>query len=339
MTLDVRDGLERARQAVTPPEDAFERLKRRREWRVRRRRAGSAVVALTVAGVVLGGALFALRTTASGRTGLTNPGQGPTARNGASLVAGTGQFYYDRVAQVYTSGKSDQGVLFTRTLTEQWWAPDGSGRIRTTSEPAFASEQDRQTWIDQTGPIQPQTDDTTYQAGAFPTDGDISGLSTDPVELAKQIEERTATGGASPEPDTTPSPGIPGSTGAEWKAVVENLLQRADAPPALRSALVQLVEGLPGVQRIDDVHDPVGRAAFELRLPSGDGDESVFVDPNTLQPLAWTIAAGGDPGVYGYVEVVDAGAVVDGTTQAPQDGAGYLPAPVKPLPSPQPIAS
>jgi hypothetical protein len=324
MTLDVRDGLERARRAIAPPEDAFERLERRREWRVRRRRVGSAVVALAVAGVAMGGALFALRTTAQSHHGRDLPGSGPTAPSGAPLVAGPGQFYYDRSVQTYSSGQQGSTMLFTRLVTERWWRPDGAGRERTTSTPWFATDADRQAWIDQNGPVEPHVSDRSFDPGTYPVDTDLSGLSTDPTVLAQQLADRTAPDGASPEPYQTPTPGVAGSVGAQLTAAL-NILQMPNATPALRSAVVDVAGSLDGVSRVDSATDPVGRAAFELRFPGEGGGYGMFVDPATNQPLAWGLLNDQGPN---FAEVVTAAGVVDDTTQT-AEGGGYLPAPVR----------
>lgn len=55
---EVKGGLERLAELVTPPDDAFDRLARKRSRRQRNRRVGAALVALALAGAGMGTALI-----------------------------------------------------------------------------------------------------------------------------------------------------------------------------------------------------------------------------------------------------------------------------------------
>jgi hypothetical protein len=67
-------------------------------------------------------------------------------------------------------------------------------------------------------------------------------------------------------------------------AVISDLLAKAPAPPALRSALYQVAAGLPGVRLVRDAHDLIGRSAAEAyvsfrNVPNG--GQALYFNPST----------------------------------------------------------
>src|SRR5438093_7713288 len=62
---ELKEGLERLAQLAAPPDDAFDRLARKRSRTQRNRRVGAALLAFAVAGAGVGAALVAL-----GRSGV-----------------------------------------------------------------------------------------------------------------------------------------------------------------------------------------------------------------------------------------------------------------------------
>ncbi|HEX3925687.1 MAG TPA: hypothetical protein VHY31_25650 [Streptosporangiaceae bacterium] len=67
-------------------------------------------------------------------------------------------------------------------------------------------------------------------------------------------------------------------------AVISDLLAKAPAPPALRSALYQVAAGLPGVRLIRHAHDLIGRSAAEAYLSFRNvpnGGQALYFNPST----------------------------------------------------------
>jgi hypothetical protein len=84
------------------------------------------------------------------------------------------------------------------------------------------------------------------------------------------------------------------------------------ASPAVRTAVLRIIAGLPGVHSQGEVRDPLGRDGVGIVLVGkGDGatfTEQLIVDPDTGELLALVI--GGTPGAKaknGYQAFLDAG--------------------------------
>src|SRR5262249_14267315 len=129
-----------------------------------------------------------------------------------------GQYLYRKAIGVGIHG---------RAVETTWWATNDSGARR-----AACTAPPSQCWSGSQG---------TFGPGAFPsTVGDVSGLSTDPATLLQQLEERIASGGESPEPQSSGaqlSPGV--SAGSLWLAV-SNLAAASSGGPDLKAALFQV---------------------------------------------------------------------------------------------------
>jgi hypothetical protein len=289
---DLREDLRRAGRSVAPPEDSYERLLLRRDRRRRNERLTAGILAMAVAIAGIGGALFALRSTGGERT---RPGEGPP---GLDLSMGPGQYSYVRRLVLYTG----------ETTIETWWGLDGSGRTEVEST-------DEHWGAPKSG---------TFGSGEFPTDADLSDLSTDPAVLAGQVASRSAPGGASPQPDVTPGPGQDDQTGALWRAVTD-LLDMPNASPELKAALFEVTAGITGVETVAGVRDPAGREAVLLQVDTESQHHELYVDPNSHQPLAevdrsldetWSIST-----------IVLAAGIVDSTDEVPAPGDGLVPPP------------
>jgi hypothetical protein len=335
---DVKDRLRRASGFVRPPDDPVERLYRRRTTKRRHDRLAAGGVALTLFVAAVGGSLYALRGSGHARR--------PVA-NGGSLALGDGQYSFIRRTLVVPSMAefNDGGTVVIQT----WWATDGSGRRTASNDGASYGLPSEGTW----------------GAGDFPDIGDLSGLSTDPQTLLDQLRDRSAEGGASPQPDVTPTAGDQADeTGGLWRTV-KDLLGAPNATPELRAALVQAAELIPGVHRIDSVTDPVGREGYGLELDIESVSDRIDVDPVTLLPLAiesrldgqqeaerllglplgMPVTDGSEPSPRGrpsqrravigllMYEIYEEG-IVD-STDAPPVGSQWLtPEPVTPVPTP-----
>jgi hypothetical protein len=316
---DVRDRLRDASNLVSGPDQPFERLVARRDRRHRRERIVAGVVGMALAIGVLGGTLFALSRT--GSHGLLKPANGKTGPHGTKSVSsklagrlamGDGQFFYMKSTTVTTGGN---------IVKETWWASDGSGRV------AFDCTIPNCDNVWGSGPT------GTFGPGDFPTDSDVTGLSTDPTVLAGQLLERTGPSGQSPEPgQISPGPELtPGvSAGSLWRAITE-LLRDPNTEPDLRAAVYQVARDVPGVEVLDATTDPAGRAGVGLAFPYDGGQVVEYdFDPHTLQLLAIKSGVTGFDASYSVYEL----GIVDSTDQTPTGDQWLTPEITGPLPPP-----
>ncbi len=329
---DVRDRLREASNLVPRPRQPFERLVARRDRRRRRERIVAGVVAIALAIGVVGGALLVLSRT-GGNHGVRKPAGSSTGTHGKGKAAQgrTGSKLARRLAKIRLAMEDGQYFYMKSTIVtpdgnivnETWWASDGSGRA------AFDCT------IPNCDSVWGSGVTGTFGPGKFPTDSDVTGLSTDPAVLAGQLLERTGPGGQSPEPgQISPGPELtPGvSAGSEWRAITE-LLRDPNTEPDLRAALYQVAKTVPGVEVLDATTDPAGRAGIGLKFPY-DGGRAVEYDfdPDTLQLLA--IKSGGTSGfdTAGY-SVYELG-IADSTDHAPTGDEWLTPEITGPLPPP-----
>lgn len=306
---DLRERLRRAGDHVSPPEEAFERLVERRRRRQRNGRIAAGAVALALTGAILGGLLVVL----GGReTRLTPGGSGLGApdEGGQSLAVGPGQSFYERSVVIVPDA---EGFEPGTAEVETWCSADGSCRIEAHSDtPSYG--------------VPPSG---AYRPGEYPVE-DLSGLSTDPSLLAGQLRDRSAPGGASPQPEVTPEAGQSPESGGLWRAVTD-LLETPNALPELRAAIFEVAADIPGVEVLEEVVDPVDREALALRIYSEGAERILYFDPDTLQFMAGEEDIGGGP--VWYRIVLQAGIV--GSTSEPPEGHQLLfPEPRRALPSP-----
>jgi hypothetical protein len=304
------ERLVRAGHLVDPPQPSMERLLRRRDRRDRNRRFASTFLALAIAAGGTGGALYALSGIAAGPRRV-EPGNPPSSVSVPPLAPGE-TFYEKYVVVIGEEPGIEEGG---RVDVETWWATDGSGRLeRDTTTPAYG--------------VRPSG---TWGPGEFPGLEDISGLSTDPNELAVQLGVRSAPGGASPQPDVTPEPGQTAESGGLWRAVTA-LMEMPNAEPALRAALFEVAADIPGVEVIRDAQDPVGRDALMLRISSEGADKQLFFDPQTHQLMANVEDYARSP--IWYRIVTEAG-IVGSTEDRPAPDEAFFPPPADPIPDPE----
>jgi hypothetical protein len=309
---ELRERLDRARRLAPVPPDPIGGLLRRRERIQRQRRITSAAVAFLVVAVTTGGLAYAFRGTGNG--GRTPVGPAASGNTGPRLVAGPGEYYYWKTVQVLVDGD---------VTIQTWWGPDGSGRfVSHNPNPNYGTPPDT-TW----GPGGEGLGDLRALLGE-----DLSGLSTDPEILAQQLRQRSAPGGASPQPAVTPGPGQDAETGGLWRAVTDLLGPWAPhATPELRAALFDVAAGIPGVEDLDVREDPAGRPALALRLTTEGSTDTFFFDPDTHLFMASSSMRAGGGAPTSYIVVV-AGGIVDSTDETPAPNEVFFPGPVAGLP-------
>jgi hypothetical protein len=268
---ELRPLLDRARREapLAPPD--LERLHRRRERKERAGHVVTATLALVVGFAAIGGAWFAFRGEADVRSGSGDPIGPPTI----NLHVPEGAYYYVRThadpavmavnPDANLDPRNDATYASNEATWETWWATDDSGRIRNLQGRYF--------------------DDGTFGAGGFSSDsGPVSGLSTDPVELERQLRIRVEADGASPEPYADWGGPV------EWGLIrsIRELLDAPDVAPDVKAALLPVAAGLDGVGAQLDLHaqDPVGRAAILLTTQSEGATHEWWFDPYSHQLLA-----------------------------------------------------
>jgi hypothetical protein len=299
--MDDRDLGTRLRESSrrVMPTIELDAVERGRAAGRRRRQRRDAAAAVVVSVAVIGGLFAGLRFQShSGTAVRAGDGSGTIA---AQPALAAGEFLYIKRAIV-----SDAG----RIVTQTWWGTDGSGRI------------DFHCTIPNCGDVYGSGPTGTFGPGKLPTDDDVTGLSSDPSVLLGQMEQRTAPGGRSPEPEFSPGPQLTAgvTAGSLWDAA-SNILDDPTGGPDLRAALFDVVSGIPGVVVHHDVTDPVGRSAVGLELASigaGGGASWLYFDPTTHQ-----LMAAGAPGSSDYT-LYDEG-VVTSTESAPSDGQWLFP--------------
>jgi hypothetical protein len=305
--------LRTVRDVSRPPEPAYERLLRRRDRKRRNARVASAVTAFVVAAGAVVGVALAFGMHGSDKQAPHVPATNPV---NPELVAQPGQYYY---------WKTVRPMPGEDVIEEIWWGEDGSGRYQADSTNRNYGTPKSQTWGPGDFP------------GMFPLETDLSKLSTDPVALLEQLQERTASGGASPEPQVTVGPGLSPETSSLWRSIA-NLVGMGNATPSLRAAIFDVTRGLPGVEERSGKLDPVGRTAVTLSVQLGDyycgGEDTMYFDPETHLLLA----SDGDLGCVPSLIVV-AGGIVDSRSEVVSPGEGLIPEPSAELPEPSPSPS
>jgi hypothetical protein len=264
--LDLATRLREASRRVSPVLD-LDAVERARDTAQRRRQRRDASAAIFLSVAVIGGLFAGLRLQTHSGTGLRTGDDGTSGVTQPPLLPD--QFLYINRTIV-----SDGG----RIVTETWWGADGSGRV------AFHCT------IPDCGQVYGPPPTGSFGPGTFPTDDDVTGLSSDPTVLQGQMEERTAPGGRSPEPEFSPGPEITAgvTAGSLWDAA-SNILDDPTGGPDLRAALFEVASGIPGVDPHQAVTDPAGRPAVALELASigeGGGTSWLYFDPSTQQLMA-----------------------------------------------------
>jgi hypothetical protein len=318
---ELKERLRRAGGLVRPLEDPLESLRRHRAAKRRRERLLSAAIGMLMVAGILGGGLAVLH-------GLHDDGAGPERSGpGASgLVINPGQYFY--LKQIEIAGPGGDG---SRTEQETWWAPDGSGQLR------FGTNRPEK--------YVPYPPEGVYGKGEFPLpwQSDLSSLSTDPSVLGQQLRERSGADGGSPAPEFASegefaSDGAGPPTTGRMLAAIRHLLDLPQALPDLREALFQVAADLPGVERKDDVEDPLGRNAVALELThDGVGGHWVlFFDPENHQLMAESEARSDLGTVYPFM-LFESG-IVDARGAEPSDDQLLFPR-LGRTPDPAPPAS
>jgi hypothetical protein len=150
---------------------------------------------------------------------------------------------------------------------------------------------------------------------------DLSDLPTDPTELAAKLGSRSGSGGASPNPIATSSPGRT-QEDTSLLRTLQDLFEGGEqfTPPLVRTAMYDVARTMRGVRVVTGTVDPQGRPAVSLRwIVRYEGPPSEvewFFDPDTKQFMGQTWTEGGL--ILEARIVVRAG--IAGSTEGPPQG-------------------
>ena len=175
---------------------------------------------------------------------------------GAGRPPGPGQYLY--VNEVVAKGLgSAQGCADAPMTVQAWVAADGSGR-QIGSFPARCGQLNF---------------DQSYRKGGLPWQlyGYVKAgsLPTEPTALQRAIVQRFEHGRSRP------------SATFVYAATFLN----AGSPPALRAALYQVIESLPGVQNLGPATDRLGRPGQAIGLVTAGARAELIFDPATTSVL------------------------------------------------------
>jgi hypothetical protein len=325
--IDLGERLKRASRALPAPgDDPLDRLVRRRDRARRNERLLAGAVSLALVGGVLGGTLAVLGHVGSGR-GQQSPAAGGNVLGGSvGPLTGSAPALADGSFVYRTQTLSSQG-FFTAGSTHMdelgftittWWANDGSGRVEYT---CITPDCENSYGFGPTG---------VFEAGAFPTDDDMSTLSSDPEKLRVELVARSSDGGSSPEPAFSPGPETkPGVTVGTVLDAIVNILDDPNGSPELKAACFDVARTMPTVEEADDVSDPAGRPAIRLRFSMDTwGSVDYFFDSSTHLLMA-EVSGGAGTGDTGSTTIYNEG-IVDSTDATPTADQWLFP------PAPQP---
>jgi hypothetical protein len=292
MTRERSAVLDRVKADLATEPDAFDRLRERRERKVERRRITAGVLGVGVTAVIVTGLLISLG---------GEPGTGEkVADNGWADVPaapGPGEYFYVRFSW------PGNGTV------QAWIAADGSGH---------------RVWQRGSGP----DEDERFSA----QEGQqylVPDLSTDPSEFLDQLIQRSGSGGSSPVPIATTSPGRSQETTSVLRAMSDLLTFDHVLMPGQVQALFGAAEQVDGVTKQSGVVDPWGRPAVSLThvidYPPGPAADLVwYFDPETGQFLgeAWFKQGSGNPQ---SATIVELSGIVGSDHEVPSADEAFIP--------------
>jgi hypothetical protein len=175
--------------------------------------------------------------------------------------------------------------------TEDWVAPDGSGRRRTIAgEIEFADRQDEHDWRDsgspKLGPAPGTVTDKRFGPGELngvPYEGELPPVSELPANadaLEEIFRNEQARSSASVPVD------------AKLFEYAASVLLSTGSRPDLRAAVYELLARIDGVQLVDEVKDPLGRTgagvSLDIDYSGAPIRHTIIFDSETSYPLAYT---------------------------------------------------
>jgi hypothetical protein len=203
--------------------------------------------------------------------------------------------YYKTVssldARSFDGRGADPFAWQQQMTTEDWVAPDGSGRRRTIAgEIEFADRQDERDWRDsgspKLGPAPGTITDKRFGPGELngvPYEGELPPVSELPANadaLEQIFRNEHARSSASVPVD------------AKLFEYAASVLLSTGSRPDLRAAVYELLARIDGVQLVDEVKDPLGRTgtgvSLDIDYSGAPIRHTIIFDSETSYPLAYT---------------------------------------------------
>ncbi len=296
-----------------PPDPSLALLKQRAEKRSRRRSPARSMVVMplivlvAVAVVVLVLQLLPStgRRSTSAAAAVLMHAASVAANQPANSVPGAGQYLYYRTTQgsIEDSGApvgQRHFLLFSTMTTDNWVTTDGAGRERVNVTTHLLAPSEKEAWEAAGSPHSASLTTGIYE-GTFPsktlavgmtavsgTDGEYrltypssSDLPTNPAALKRYLDHY----------DNNSDPVTAFLTASD--------IFEKGASPALRSALFQVIEKLPGVTVVGPTRDEAGRSGLGIEIDSpasfysgGNLRILLIFDPNTSAVLGNEAFAG-----------------------------------------------
>jgi len=183
--------------------------------------------------------------------------------------------------------------VFDTELREEWVSPDGSGHVRTESQPpAFVGPGDRAAWEAAGSPnflsngFAGSSSEKEIPTGGFE---DASDLPTDPVPLAQQLRHEA-------EESNSSAP-----LAARMLELIAEDLRNPAVTPEQRAALYEAAQEIPGIEYLGETSDPTGRPGVAVGIHSsysgGPTTYSLVYDPASTEVLAYEVRTQ-DPAAY-----------------------------------------
>lgn len=233
-----------------------------------------------------------------------------------------------RGTYLYTTVRGGRAwSVYQPQIVEYWIGEDGSGRQRTKSlVPRFASPQDRQIWEELGRPeflaygFAPHVGDDFFPAGSFGErlygTSALAEMPSDPSKLVRWLGDQVYDSPTGRDDGN----GFPESV--RTLELVSELLQNPRATPAQRAALVAAEALVPGIERLGEAEDEIGRRGVAIGASSDNsGAPSVYsliYDPVTSMPLASEVEMLAPPsalvGTQGWPRVSGTAYLNEGTT-------------------------
>jgi len=297
-----------------PAQPSMEQLKERADRRSQRRLPNRSVVLVPLVGIAAAALVVVLvlqllpasgQHPTSAAAAVLNEAASVAANLPASQVPGPGQYLYYRTSggEVVPSGGAAgtrQYLFVTTETTETWVAPNGSGRQRVDAAAHLLYPSDQSAWEAAGSPnydyLLPGIYDNTFPIRSLPVgatailgaDGEYhlpypagSHLPTDPTALKQYLNR------------------YDNNSGPTTAFLTASTIFEEGASPALRSALFQVIEQIPGVTLVGPTKDEAGRSGLGVALDSkssfymGSAKRYIFVfNPKTSEVLGIKILMG-----------------------------------------------
>jgi hypothetical protein len=179
--------------------------------------------------------------------------------------------------------------VFDAELREEWTSSDGSGHVRTeTQPPAFVGPGDRAAWEAAGSPnflsngFAGSSSEKDIPTGGFE---DASDLPTDSGHLAKQLRHEA-------EESNSSAP-----LAARMLELIAEDLRNPAVTPEQRAALYEAAQEIPGIEYLGGASDPTGRPGVAVGIHSsysgGPTTYSLIFDPASTEVLAYEVRAQG----------------------------------------------